>query len=124
MKDNAKTVAGIVAVALLIAGVIFGGWEAGWWFTTQNANRDSHVRRTTYGYQQTLRDQITKGISDVLDVDRQLTQATGDNATALTAQRRAMANQVCTEATQVTGDPLNADQASWISQNCIMGSAK
>lgn len=124
MKDNAKTAFGVAAAAVLVAGIIFGGWEAGWWFTAQNANRDSHVRRTTYGYQQTLRDQITKGIGDVLDVDRQLTQATGDNATALTAQRRAMANQVCNEATQVTGDPLLADQASWISQNCIMGSAK
>jgi len=124
MNGTVKTVAGTVAGLALAGGVILGGWEAGWWFTTQNANRDAHVRRSTYAYQQTLRDQITKGIGDVTDMDRQVTQAKGDNATALTAQRRAIADQVCNEAEQVTGDPLAADQASWVSQNCVMGSAK
>lgn len=124
MRDTVKVVVGTTAALVLSGGIILGGWEAGWWFTAQNTNRDAHVRRTSYGYQQTLRDQITKGIGDVMDVDRQLTQATGDNTTALTAQRRAMANQVCVNAAQITGDPLNADQASWVSQNCIMGSAK
>lgn len=124
MRDTVKVVGATVAGLALTGGVIFGGWEAGWWFTAQNANRDAHVRRSTYGYQQTLRDQITKGIGDVMDMDRQIAGAKGDDATTLTAQRRAIANQVCNEAEQVTGDPLGADQASWVSQNCVMGSAK
>lgn len=124
MNSTVKAVGGTVAGLALATGVVLGGWEAGWWFTTQNANRDAHVRRSTYGYQQTLRDQITKGIGDVTDMDRQIAQAKGDDATKLTAQRRAIANQVCNEAEQVTGDPLGGDQASWVSQNCVMGSAK
>ena len=128
MNGTVKTVGGTLACLALAGGVIFGGWEAGWWFTAQNANRDAHVRRSTYGYQQTLRDQITKGIGDTTDLDRQIAQAQGrkdtNDVTALTAQRRAIANQVCNQAEQVTGDPLAADQASWVSQNCVMGSAK
>lgn len=124
MNSTVKAVGGTVAGLALATGVILGGWEAGWWFTTQNANRDAHVRRSTYGYQQTLRDQIVKGIGDVTDLDRQVAQATGDGKTTLTAQRRAVANQVCAQAAQVTGDPLPADQASWVQDNCVMGSAK
>jgi hypothetical protein len=115
--------AGVLGLAVF-GGVIFGGWEAGWWFTNQNANREGHVIRNSYSNQQTLRDQITKGLGDVTDMDRQITQAKGDNATALTAQRHAIANQVCQEAVQVSGDPLPSDQADWVSQNCVMGSAK
>lgn len=115
--------AGVLGLAVF-GGVIFGGWEAGWWFTNQNANREGHVIRNSYSNQQTLRDQITKGLGDVTDMDRQIAGATGDNKTALTAQRRAIANQVCQEAEQVTGDPLPSDQTDWVSQNCVMGSAK
>jgi hypothetical protein len=124
VDSTVKTVAGTIAGLALAGGVILGGWEAGWWFTNQNANRESHVIRNSYSNQQTLRDQITKGLGDVTDMDRQITQAKGDNAVALTAQRRAIANQVCQEAEQVTGDALPDDQASWVQDNCVMGSAK
>lgn len=116
---------GAVLVGLvIIAGVILGGWQAHWWFAGKTATKEGHVIRNSYSNQQTLRDQVTKGLGDVTDMDRQITQATGDNKAALTAQRRAIANQVCQEAEQVTGDPLPADQADWVSQNCVMGSAK
>lgn len=124
VKDYVKATFGVIAGLAVLGGVILGGWQAGWWFTNQNANREGHVIRNSYSNQQTLRDQITKGIGDVTDMDRQITQAKGDNATALTAQRRAIANQVCGEAEQITGDPLGADQSDWVSQNCVMGSAK
>lgn len=124
MNSTVKAVGGTVAGLALATGVILGGWEAGWWFTNQNANREGHVIRNSYSNQQTLRDQITKGLGDVTDMDRQIAGATGDNKTALTAQRKAIANQVCSEAEQVSGDPLPDDQASWVSQNCVMGSAK
>lgn len=124
MNGTVKAVAGTAAGLALAGGVILGGWEAGWWFTNQNANREGHVIRNSYSNQQTLRDQVTKGLGDVTDMDRQIAGATGDNKTTLTAQRRAIANQVCSEAEQVSGDSLPDDQASWVSQNCVMGSAK
>lgn len=119
-----KAIGAALAAAAVITAVVLGGWQAGWWFTQKNAERDAHVRRSTYGYQQTLRDNILKGISDVSDMDRQIAQAKGDDVTTLTAQRKAMANQVCGQAEQVTGDPLPSDQQSWVQSNCVMGSAK
>lgn len=120
----AKAIGAFIVAAVILIGIVLGGWQAGWWFAAKNADRDAHVRRSTYGYQQTLREQITKGIGDVTDMDRQIAGAKGDDVTSLTAQRRAIANQVCGQAEQITGDPLPADQASWVSQNCVMGSAK
>lgn len=119
-----KATGAFIVAAVILAAVILGGWQAGWWFTQKNAERDAHVRRSTYGYQQTLRDNILKGIGDVADMDRQIAQAKGDDVTTLTAQRKAIANQVCNEAEQVTGDPLPSDQQSWVQSNCVMGSAK
>ena len=124
VKDYVKGAFAVVAGLAVLGGVILGGWQAGWWFTNQNVNREAHVIRNSYSNQQTLRDQITKGIGDVTDMDRQITQASGDNKTALTAQRRAIANQVCSEAEQVTGDELPSDQQDWVGTNCVMGSAK
>ena len=124
MKDYVKAVVGVIAGLAVVGVVVLGGWKVGWWFTNQNANREGHVIRNSYSNQQTLRDQITAGIGNVTDMDRQIAAAKGDNATTLTAQRRAIANQVCGEAEQITGDPLASDQADWVSANCVMGSAK
>jgi predicted negative regulator of RcsB-dependent stress response len=124
VKDYLKGTFAVVAGLAVLGAVILGGWQAGWWFTNQNANREAHVIRNSYSNQQTLRDQITKGLGDVMDMDHQIAQATGDNKTTLIAQRRAIANLACQEAEQVTGDDLPTDQQSWVADNCVMGSAK
>ena len=102
--------------ALLVAGVVLGGWQAGWWFTTQNVNRRAHVYRQSYEAQQTLRDEITKHLGDYQDIR---SQGSGSNAQAL-----AVADIICGEAAKVTGDPLPADQAAWVAANCQYGSAR
>lgn len=123
MNSAVKTVSAIVLGLMLTGGVIFGGWEAGWWFKQQNVNRQSHLIRNSYGNQQTLRDQITVKLGDVTDLDGQIAGNPSDVA-QLKAQRRAIAGIVCNDAEQVSGDPLPQDQATWVGQNCEMGSAK
>ena len=41
---------------------------------------------------------------------------------ALKAQRAAIAGIACSDAAQITGIPLPADQAQWVSANCSDGS--
>jgi len=123
VNDTTKKVAGTAAGLVLAGGVIFGGWEAGWWFTSQNVNRQGHVIRNSYGNQQTLRDQITSKLGDVTSLDSQIAGNPSDVA-QLKAQRQAIASIVCNDAEQVSGDPLPQDQAAWVGQNCEMGSAK
>lgn len=102
--------AGLLAVVVL-AGLILGGWQAGWWFTQQNVNRRAHVYRQSYEAQQTLRDEITQHLSDWQGIKVQ-------------SQSLAVADMICGEAAKVTGDPLPADQAAWVAANCQYGSAR
>lgn len=121
-NNNSPVIWGTVVGLTAFGALIFGGWEAGWWFTAQNANRDAHVNRSGYSNQQTLRDQITAKLGDVTTIDTQIKQNPGD--VQLTAQRHAIATIVCQDAEQVTGDPLPADQQNWVSTNCELGNAK
>lgn len=124
MKSTALAIRGTVAGLVCVGLVIFGGWELGWWFTAHNATREGHVIRNSYSNQQTLRDQITAKLGDVASLDTQIKQASASDAQPLYAQRHAIADIVCQDAEQVTGDPLPADQQSWVSTNCTLGNAK
>ena len=115
--------AGITGLVIVIALIVLGGWQIGWWFTNQNVNHESHVLRNSYANQQTLRDQITQNIGTVLSVSTQIAETNDVGVTAsLKAQRVAVVNIVCGDAAQLAGDSLAADQAQFISANCQAGS--
>lgn len=122
-REGFKVAFALVGATVILSGLILGGWQAGWWFTKHNVNREAHVIRNSYGNQQTLRDQITAKLGDVTGLDSQIA-ANPSDVVQLKAQRHAVANIVCQDAEQVSGDPLPIDQAQWISTNCVMGSAK
>ncbi len=114
---------GVFVVLCLAVSLV--GWRIGWFFKEQNANREAHVIRKGYSNQQTLREQITKNIGDVSSITVQIAQlGDADPATsaALKAQRKAIINIGCEGAVQISGDPLPADQATWVAQNCLNGS--
>ena len=118
---------GIALLALiLLAALITGGWQAGWWFTSQNANRQAHLIRNGYSNQQTLREEITKQIANVNALTVSVAQSQGNQAevAALDSQRIAVVNIACQQADQVTGDPLAAGQQAWVTQNCQAGSIR
>ncbi len=113
------------SVILLTGALILGGWQAGWWFTSQNINREAHAIRNGYSNQQTLRDQITAKIGDVDTISTQIAATKDLNlAAALKAQRAAVAGIVCGDAAQVTGDPLQPQQAAWVRLNCLAGNLR
>ena len=117
-------IAGFVVTVVLIAAVTLAGWQIGWWFKNENANREAHLIRNGYSNQQTLREQVTKNIGDVLAIDTQIAQlGTSDPTTkaALSAQRKAIVGMVCQEAEQVSGDPLPSDQSQFVGVNCTAG---
>lgn len=110
---------------LVLSGLIFIGWHAGWWFTSQNANREAHVIRQGYSNQQTLREQVAAKLGDITDLTVKIDQSQqGDAALVapLKAQRLAVAAIACRDIAEVTGDPLPADQQAWAKANCAYGS--
>ncbi len=114
--------AGVLA---LLAGLILGGWRAGWWFTTQNTAREAHNIRNGYSNQQSLRDQITAKLADVSTITVQIASTKDAGIiSALRAQRAAVAGIVCQDASEVTGDPLPAGQQAWAAGNCQAGSLR
>lgn len=112
-----------VIAAILLGGLILGGWEAGWWFAQQDVNRQAHVIRNGYANQQTLREEITKQIANTDAITLQIAQAAGDEAeiAALDSQRIAVVNIACQDASEITGDPLPAQQAQWVRTDCLAG---
>lgn len=114
----------IAGGALLALGLILGfiGWQAGWWFTAQNATRNAQLIQNGYSNQSTLRAQVSQKMADVTSITVQLGAAPAGQVPALKAQRAGIADIVCQDAAQITGTPLPADQASWVSVNCSAGS--
>ena len=115
---------GAIACAL-IAAVIVGGWQAGWWFTAQNATRQYQITQNGTSNQDTLRGQIDKGFQQITAEDVQVAQAKDAGNTNLVGQIRveeaAQAGVLCSDMEQVTGVPLPADQSAWNSINCVNG---
>ena len=113
-----------VGALVLIGGLTLAMWQAGWWFTAHNATRQAETIQNGYSNQSTLRSQVTAQIAIVTQVTVQIAAAKNDpsEVTALEDQRAAIAGIVCSDAAQITGTPLPADQAEWVSVNCSDGS--
>lgn len=115
---------GVALVALaLLAGLIVGGWQAGWWFAAHDATRQYQVTQNGVSNQDTLRAQITSKLADVSTTTTQIAEAGSDPAevSALKDQRAAEAGIVCSDAAQITGVPLPAQQGQWVAANCSDG---
>lgn len=113
-------VAGIILAVAAVA-VVLSLWQVGWWFHTENTQRQTHLNRESYGFQQAARDRITTEIEQVFTVNTELPNADPDQTGPLEAQRKAITAMVCRDATQISGDPLPTDQEVFLDQNCSAG---
>lgn len=110
-----KVAAAALLALIVLAGVILGGWQAGWWFTQQNVNRRAHVYRSSFEAQQTLRDEITKKIANYQEVHI---------LSPGSAWEHGILNIICADADKVTTDPLPLDQQQFVQDNCQYGVAR
>jgi hypothetical protein len=113
---------GVGALAL-IAGLILGCWQAGWWFQSHNATRQAENTQNGYSNQTTLRQQVTSQLAAVYSLTAQIAEANGNQSliAALKPQRMAVAGIVCADAAQISGTPLPDSQAQWAAANCSAG---
>lgn len=122
MYSSPRTAAiSLIAVSLVglvvLAAIVFGLWEAGWWFRGQDAQRNGQVSQDSYGYQEAHKDQLANEISSIKGIDSQLASIKDPNQLAtLEAQRRAELNEACRTSDQI--QQLPNDQALWVGQNC------
>lgn len=116
-----KSILGVLGGVLVLVAVSIGGWYLHWHLAQANANRQSHLNRSQFGYQQTLREQITNNIATISGIDVQVTEADANTAAALKAQEAAITQMICQEATQVSGDPLPLNQSQFVQTHCPGG---
>ena len=116
--------AGYILFALaVIAAVVVGGWQAGWWFTAQNVQKQAHINRTSYEAQKTYRDKIVADQTTIATITAQIADpsTTTDQKQALTAQRTAVVNEVCQVATNLTASDLPTVIVTFVTSNCPEG---
>ena len=114
-----------MARVALLGLLIWGGWQAGWWFSNANATRQNQQIQNGASNQETLRAQITSKIADVAELTTQIADpANSPMKSALKAQRMAIAGIACSDAAQITGVPLRSGQARWVKQNCLAGAVR
>jgi len=113
----------LFAALLLIGGVTWAGSALGWWLSAQDATHQAENTQDGYANQSTLRSQVTAKLADVDTITTQIAAAGSDTSltAALKAQRADIAGIVCGDAAQITGTPLPAQQAQWVSVNCQDG---
>ncbi|MGH7743384.1 MAG: hypothetical protein ACREQ5_00985 [Candidatus Dormibacteria bacterium] len=123
-RDGVAAVFAAIASLAIIAIIVVGGWQAGWWFHTQDTNRQAVLDKQGYGYQQPLQTQIGADIDTVTDLNTQLVAANGnpDLITVLATQRRQAVTHICQQAAQINPNlPLASDQAQFVATNCYAG---
>ena len=114
----------VLFVVLAVGGAVtWAGSAFGWWLSAQDATHQAENTQNGYANQSTLRAQVTSKLADVDTVTTQIAGAGADASlvTALKAQRMGIAGIVCGDAAQISGTPLPAGQAQWVSVNCLNG---
>lgn len=124
VRDGVGAVFAFLAVIALIGIITLVGWQAGWWFHTQDINRQAQLDKQGVGYQVPLQTQIGDEIGQVLQLNRQLAGDLNNPGLVATdsAARRNTVIRICQQAAQVNpAIPLQGDQAVFVGQNCLAG---
>jgi hypothetical protein len=124
VRDGIGAVFAVFAVVFVIGVIVVVGWQVGWWFNTENTNRQAQLDRNGYGFQKPLQDQISDEIGQVLQLNRSLAgEMNNPNLVGPdSATRKDIVVNICRQATEVNpAVPLQGDQAAFVGQNCFAG---
>lgn len=107
---------------ILLGGLVLGMWQAGWWFSNHNINRQTQQIQNSDSNQRALIADITEKIGDVATATEQMDSATGQQYADLHAQRLGFARIACGDAAQLSAsDVLGDGVPQWIRSNCTAG---
>lgn len=126
IRDGIGALLAVATCVIVVAIIVVAGWQAGWWFQTENTNRQAQLDHNGFGFQQPLQIQIGDQIGQVLNLNDQLAQAAQTDPTrigTLAASRKGTVVHICQLAAMVNpATPLAPDQADFVKTNCYAGS--
>jgi hypothetical protein len=104
------------------------GWQVSLAIDTGNAkhqgvinNIQAHNYRNGYDYQQTLRASVTSDLTGIMAFPAEMVGQSAAERQVLGSQRVYQVSQFCSDANDIMGDPLPAQQAAFVSANCTAG---
>ena len=104
--------AALVAAAV-IAGIVVGVYEPGWWLRADATNRQAQVNQSRL-------DELHQDLTMIAGIGSWIAATTDPNQqAALRAQGHGLAASVCDAASQMSALPI--DLASFVSKNCTDG---
>ena len=118
-----RSVPGALLGLAVVAAIVLGGWQLGWWFKTQNTNRDAALQQHGVGNQSAMVSEIPRKIADVQRYTLQIDNpAYADMKHDIEQSRSYAAQIVCGDAAQLNSpsELTQADQ-SWVTTNCVGG---
>lgn len=106
-----------VAGLLLLGALILIGWQAGWWFTTQNTSRTAKLIQNSQFSQSSLKTQFDGDMKALADIQAQQGQG-GAIPSWLTAQAVHAGQDACSAADQITNGSLSPTDLQWVRAHC------
>lgn len=99
-----KNVGIALAVVIVGAGVLVGGYLGGWWIKEDSVNRTSQINNDSYARQLSLTTKIIDLHTQVGDLDvRVAGDVTEDQRTAILTNRASLVVNLCESYDQITG---------------------
>lgn len=103
-----------ICAPVILAGVVIGGYQGGWWLQKNAQNQNARIRRSSYEAQTTFRDEMVRKIGDVKSIDVQLVDS---DTPQLRAQRTAIVAIVCADNSRIQGG-LDESTAAFVAKEC------
>ena len=109
----------VIGGAVLLVGIVVGGWQLGWWASEEAVNRRAEINEQSFARQTALQEEVLTRYREVTKIDTQLTYANDEQAKALRAQRKALVVRLCDAEARMTGRvTIPADAQAFVQEEC------
>jgi hypothetical protein len=117
MDNPIRYALGAIVSAVVIAGIIAGGYFAGWWLAEDSVQRQTEIFNKSLAKQSADADAVLDQMTAIADIDVQLAgDVSSEQRAPLVAQRKALVTKMCVTADGVT--VLSSSAEAFVKKEC------